>query len=640
MPSEQVVTTLPLVETHITATPQIKLCGTCHSPLTDTPELVFVGPASPGDVFNPSPFCGVCAERARSFDVFANPLGPRLRRQSTLAPMVEEPTEYTESQHPPATTTTTMATTTTATLPAHDPHVQSPQRMDLSPLTIGSGPCAFDSHPHSHSVPSHHTLHSARSLLSPDSPPPSDREHPRDSALRSRSAALSEPDPYADVTRLRLNNTRQDCLYPGASFVGIQKSGRNSYNVSVTIVVGSSPFGRSSMSTFRAQRFAGTSPSRTSPMTTRSLPPTLMQRSSYGFLTQSYGASEMDDMTHWGRFDSFRGALSRPSCLNRMMTLYTAIKSEMRRPGLTIRQKSLSERGFVFMRWKERFLVPEHQVRGIRGASYDGKSPGSEHVSPSATHSHPFREPTSPVQSYHPLPHLPHSQPHHTHSHVPPTRTRTMSSASANSARSPGPMLPEVLQSAEEFPPLSPTSSRRTSQSQPPQPQIHTQNLNHRATSPTSPRITRSRESFSGHGGGRGPRTSTATMTGFYFHQNSEPSANPVQVGTEVAVRRQAAGLKGNECRPIAVCPQRAYEPVLNSPKVQQPRRVLSFLKSQTSHRMPHVQIYPRFLPYRPSLHSSTAPHLPLARGGGSGCQDFLFILSGQEFGTIFPYMA
>lgn len=55
-----------------------------------------------------------------------------------------------------------------------------------------------------------------------------------------------------------------------------------------------------------------------------------------------------------------------------MTLLGTAIKSEMRRPGLTIRQKTLAERGFVFMRWKERFLVPEHKVRGIRGASYDG----------------------------------------------------------------------------------------------------------------------------------------------------------------------------------------------------------------------------------------------------------------------------
>ncbi|CAE7207872.1 unnamed protein product [Rhizoctonia solani] len=490
MPTEHVVASPPLDETHMNS--QIKLCGSCQSPLSDTPELVFVGPASPSDAFSPGPYCSSCAERARSLvhdSVFGNPLGPRLRRQSTLAPMVEEPSEYSESQQPSPTTTA----------PADQSESRSPQRMDLSPLAIG--PCAFDSHSHSHSVPSHH-VHPARSLTSPHSPPPSDREPPRDTH-RSRSATLSQPDPYADVTRLRLNNTRQDCLYPGAQFVGIQKSGRNSYNVSVTIVNVDFP-GSTLCGYLTIENLTDDHPQLTTYFDAEIIGP------KYGFLTQSYSASEMDDMTHWGRFDSFR-----------------AIKSEMRRPGLTIRQKTLSERGFVFMRWKERFLVPEHQVRGIRGASYDGfyyvcvqlNSPAD---SSPTTHSHPFREPTSPVQSYHPLPHPPHSHPQHTHSHVPPTRTRTMSSASANSARSPGPISPEVLQSAEEFPPLSPTSTRRMSQSQP-QPRIQTQNLNHRATSPTSPRITRARESFSGNGGGRGPRTSTATMTGFYFHQNSEP---------------------------------------------------------------------------------------------------------------------
>ncbi|KAJ1309905.1 hypothetical protein OPQ81_006666 [Rhizoctonia solani] len=499
MPSEQVVMSPPVAETHMTAAPQIKLCGTCHSPLSDTPELVFVDPASPNDVFSSGPFCSNCAERARPLShdgVFGNPLVPRLRRQSTLAPMVEEPTEYTDTPQHSSPTTRTVPEPTES---------QSPQRMDLSPLAIGqTQQCAFDSHPHSHSVPSQH-LHPVRSLSSPHSPPPSDREHPRHPVLRSRSAVLSEPDPYADVTRLRLNNTRQDCLYPGASFVGIQKSGRNSYNVSVTIVNVDFP-GSTLCGYLTIENLTDDHPQLTTYFDAEIIGP------KYGFLTQSYGASEMDDMTHWGRFDSFR-----------------AIKSEMRRPGLTIRQKTLSERGFVFMRWKERFLVPEHQVRGIRGASYDGfyyvcvqlNSPSD--LSSSATHSHPFREPTSPVQSYHPLPHPPHSHPHHTHSHVPPTRTRTMSSASANSVRSSGPMSPDVLQSSEDFPPLSPTSTRRMSQSQPQQPRIHTQNLNQRATSPTSPRITRSRESFSGSGGGRGPRTSTATMTGFYFHQNSEP---------------------------------------------------------------------------------------------------------------------
>jgi glucose-induced degradation protein 4 len=44
-------------------------------------------------------------------------------------------------------------------------------------------------------------------------------------------------DPLADVTRLRVRTQTKCCLYPGASFQGTQKSGRNSYEVKVTIVV-------------------------------------------------------------------------------------------------------------------------------------------------------------------------------------------------------------------------------------------------------------------------------------------------------------------------------------------------------------------------------------------------------------------
>lgn len=44
-------------------------------------------------------------------------------------------------------------------------------------------------------------------------------------------------DPLADITRLRVRVQTHHCLYPGASFHGTQKSGRNSYDVNVTIVV-------------------------------------------------------------------------------------------------------------------------------------------------------------------------------------------------------------------------------------------------------------------------------------------------------------------------------------------------------------------------------------------------------------------
>lgn len=52
-----------------------------------------------------------------------------------------------------------------------------------------------------------------------------------------RTIAASSPDPLVDITRIRVRSRGHHCLYPGASFQGTQKSGRNSYDVNVTIVV-------------------------------------------------------------------------------------------------------------------------------------------------------------------------------------------------------------------------------------------------------------------------------------------------------------------------------------------------------------------------------------------------------------------
>lgn len=78
----------------------------------------------------------------------------------------------------------------------------------------------------------------------------------------------------------------------------------------------------------------------------------------YGFLTTQpdLGATETEDMTHWGRFPAFR-----------------SLKNEMRRPNLTISDRHREKKGVVFMRWKERFLVPDWKVRDINGASFAGE---------------------------------------------------------------------------------------------------------------------------------------------------------------------------------------------------------------------------------------------------------------------------
>jgi hypothetical protein len=75
----------------------------------------------------------------------------------------------------------------------------------------------------------------------------------------------------------------------------------------------------------------------------------------YGFLTGKWGASEGDDLTHWGQFPAFRG-----------------VRHELTGPELHLPERERG--GTVFMRWKERFLVPDHRVQDVNGASFAGAS--------------------------------------------------------------------------------------------------------------------------------------------------------------------------------------------------------------------------------------------------------------------------
>lgn len=54
---------------------------------------------------------------------------------------------------------------------------------------------------------------------------------------QSQESHLHDADPLVDITRLRVRSNGYRSLYPGATFQGTQKSGRNSYDVTVTIVV-------------------------------------------------------------------------------------------------------------------------------------------------------------------------------------------------------------------------------------------------------------------------------------------------------------------------------------------------------------------------------------------------------------------
>ncbi|MCJ1273640.1 hypothetical protein MMC21_001433 [Puttea exsequens] len=75
----------------------------------------------------------------------------------------------------------------------------------------------------------------------------------------------------------------------------------------------------------------------------------------YTFQTRhtDWGASDREDMKHWGRF-----------------TAFTPLAKQSRRP--SFHYKNSTNRENMFMRWKEKFLVPDHRVREINGASFEG----------------------------------------------------------------------------------------------------------------------------------------------------------------------------------------------------------------------------------------------------------------------------
>jgi hypothetical protein len=84
------------------------------------------------------------------------------------------------------------------------------------------------------------TLSCITNSVSAPAPPPthSSAQHSTPStAIDSRRQKCTIPDPMVDITRLRVRTSTHHCLYPGATFVGTQKSGRSSYDVAVTVVV-------------------------------------------------------------------------------------------------------------------------------------------------------------------------------------------------------------------------------------------------------------------------------------------------------------------------------------------------------------------------------------------------------------------
>lgn len=105
--------------------------------------------------------------------------------------------------------------------------------------------------------------------------------------------------------------------------------------------------------------------------------------SRYGFVTGKWGASEADDLKHWVSDLSLEDAtldyllmslLPVRSISQARFAPFRPLRNHLAKPGLRFNHMN---KPFIFMRWKERFLVPDHRVRDINGASFAGKSSSS-----------------------------------------------------------------------------------------------------------------------------------------------------------------------------------------------------------------------------------------------------------------------
>lgn len=246
---------------------QIKVCSSCHCPLsTDSANTPFLL-QDHQDSNDTSIVCGPCRARLLAIRTTDTPVPTRegfifaevertlLRRAASLQDGDNEaderhPVSNNRPIHSPddepsldadmdveASLQSLQALPSlSAAFESQNLHCRSPPSAAPPPLSCSTAPspipplvAPMKSQPVYSSLVS---SHSPRPPISSSSVASSSRYRPLDHPT-------SAPDPYVDITRLRVRSQGHHCLYPGATFQGTQRSGRNSYDVNVTIVVSS-----------------------------------------------------------------------------------------------------------------------------------------------------------------------------------------------------------------------------------------------------------------------------------------------------------------------------------------------------------------------------------------------------------------
>ncbi|KAH7114304.1 vacuolar import and degradation protein-domain-containing protein [Dendryphion nanum] len=164
------------------------------------------------------------------------------------------------------------------------------------------------------------------------------------SASWAHSSILASPFP----SHRFLPNTSSSLLRPGSKFKGNQTSDRQQYEVEVEIK--HVDMRESYLCGYlRIKGLTEDHPSLTTYFEGEII------GNKYTFITQhpEWGSNEKVDRQHWARFPAYKP-----------LTKYSS------RPDLVA--KDWMQKEHIFMRWKEYFLVPDHRVRTINGASFEG----------------------------------------------------------------------------------------------------------------------------------------------------------------------------------------------------------------------------------------------------------------------------
>lgn len=156
--------------------------------------------------------------------------------------------------------------------------------------------------------------------------------------------------------RIPSSRTPSAMLQPCAKYVGTQQSGHHTYNVEVTILTVNME--QSSLSGFL--KISNLTPEHPVLETffTGEIVGGPQQRYSFRTMDPAWGTNEKIDMRHWSRFPAWR---QFSSIAKRDMSFDYPLNGQ-----------AWYQQEHVYMRWKERFLAPDHRKSNLSGASFEG----------------------------------------------------------------------------------------------------------------------------------------------------------------------------------------------------------------------------------------------------------------------------